>query len=406
VDLAAQELHDLAMSGGADAASAGRAAGDLRAWFASMEDTYVGMIGRRIWQALADSLHDVRASVPARADVSGARAQGPDPRVVPRLQWSLLGWAALVLMLGTAAWRGLLGALPALALAMAGLMCWLGLAAIGYPRQARQLREEPASARLQARRLANALANVRLRADTYAQYVAWASVVGAFLHDPFGRTRDGKDRPVPVGGPLPVPSSWPRRAVAGGGSTTTRTTWEHLFRVGWLAALWEDVLASAPATLGSSGRDLDEPEALFADRAVAPDSSLSQWGEAVRRDGVGSTAGDLFWHRATAQLLGSDAALLGSLIKRIRLAGADPRRSVRISGTELFHELASLVHRPSYFRPDLFTSQVSVDGGNEVRQCVVVTTMMADPGPVTGPRTSPGPGKGPVGAVSASAAAD
>ncbi len=198
--------------------------------------------------------------------------------------------------------------------------------------------------------LRSALADLDRTLMAYRQYTHWATVLGVFLHQPFGPPLPAPPESQQLAGALPRSvHAGVARPVASAVADTARDVRRHLFRAGWLQvpydALLRDISRYTPAAEyrahGSSAR-------IYSDPGAADTSPLAQFSRALATSGVRGTGGDLQWAalqplltgmpERSAQLL-SDIRWSGDRLARPLPAGADsPAAGLPFDGTVLKEE--------------------------------------------------------------------
>ncbi|HST81255.1 MAG TPA: hypothetical protein VLL08_05915, partial [Kineosporiaceae bacterium] len=149
---------------------------------------------------------------------------------------------------------------------------------------------------------------------------------------------------------------------------------------GWLALLWDQVLADAPgqlvrggAAVGWKGGSVSRDD-LLADR-MADGSSLRAWSALVREQGLPSGPGEAIWLDAREQLFGHRASgLAQELFSQIDLVGRDGAAETS-SGEAFLTGLLTAVRQPRDFDRELFTAA----GRTGASTSVASTYVVADP---------------------------
>ncbi len=228
-----------------------------------------------------------------------------------------------------------------------------------------------------SRNLAHAANALHVATTLYQQYLAWSSVLGAFLREPFG--------PVPPVQPVVRLEGLLPRAVGFGVAEpvderiaeVAHALGAVMFERGWLSDLWQAFYEDAGRRLGSAGLVLrDEPRALLSDRARDEDSLLVTWAAAVQQDGVTGDAGDRLWQAARGRLLmrGADA-LCSSLFTRVEVQAQQDHGITRlIDGSQFFTQLSDALDNVGgqAFSPSLFSPTATSQGLHLVTATVAV----------------------------------
>jgi hypothetical protein len=239
--------------------------------------------------------------------------------------------------------------------------------------------EQPADrADVLARNVARAAHEAHTLSLAYLQYLEWAPVLGRFLREPLGTVTPATEEPLPDG-------SLPRaiglgRAVPQAGAGLVDEVRDDVLGPGWMAPLWDDVLAEAPGQLagderlpGREGR-LIQPEDLLCDR-MTDGSPLRSWSALVRDQGLPPGYGDAAWRSARGRLFGDRApALTRELFAQVQTRGRDGGPALS-SGDDFLTGLLTALRRPRSFDRELFTAAGRTTASTEVAWTYVV----ADP---------------------------
>jgi hypothetical protein len=292
-----------------------RVAERLHAWRASINPAFTSRVGSRLADEQRRRAAEVRRLndelVTTMAATEAPTATRSDQLDVVKVLLGLLGgWAVLALMM----WLSLRyhWFTPKKVLIIGGVvgLAWLTWLVIVLVRQQKRIFATLAARnRMLARHeaavhnLGYAVSELRVVAVLYSQYLAWATLLGAFLRQPFGQVSPPVVAPH-LAGPLP-------RAMGLGRALPDRDQIDRathdlgatVFASGWLSPLWASFVADAPRRLGRDGLPLrDDPSLLFRDEATNANTPLRLWKQAVVSDGVLGAAGDELWSRARGRL--------------------------------------------------------------------------------------------------------
>jgi hypothetical protein len=160
----------------------------------------------------------------------------------------------------------------------------------------------------------------------YAQYVRWATVLGAFLAEPLGRS-DANVSTTPALGPGLPHATGLGVAVASADTVASVAAdlGARVFTVGWLDEPFAALLAEAPSRLGTAGTALTHDRTLlWSDPGSGPASLLGPWAETLRASGTGAAGAGPLWRRALERLAAPDLAEVRSrLFATVRVTSAD-----------------------------------------------------------------------------------
>jgi hypothetical protein len=185
----------------------------------------------------------------------------------------------------------------------------LGGAFVTYLRGQRDLfqqlhaRETAVSgARASENNLVQVLREAQHLATTYRVGLAWAQVIGAFVHQPLPPSGEATEPSKTLAGPAP-------RAMSFGVARSSETEMarvahllrQQTFRVGWLSQPWQSFLSSLASQLGASVAGIGEQSLLDLD----PEDSLGllqTWSSKLTIEGNRSAAADELWAKSQSLL--------------------------------------------------------------------------------------------------------
>jgi hypothetical protein len=159
------------------------------------------------------------------------------------------------------------------------------------------------------RNLVQVLREAQHLATTYRVGLAWAQVIGAFLHRPLPPSGEATEPSKTLAGPAP-------RAMSFGVARSSKTEMarvahllrQRTFRVGWLSQPWQSFLSSLTTQLGASAAGFGERSLLELD----PEDSvnlLGAWSSTLTIEGNRSTAADELWVKSQSLLQNGDPAV-------------------------------------------------------------------------------------------------
>ncbi len=393
-DVRTGELLDGALRQLAEAASResreGAAERDrLQDWRHRLKSSYLGQIGAHIdrhLRARLEELLDTLAELERAAEEGNADedtvAQGESLGSGLRR-----GVLALLVILAVIVFARLPGPLTNSQAAMAitvTLLIWAGVSAAAFftstqRRFAQLCAEQPADrAEILARNLARTAQEAHTLSVAYLQYLEWAPVLSQFFREPLGRVVAPADPPS-LGGPLPRAMRLGRaRPDAEAGSRVGGEVRDLVLGPGWLALLWEDLLAEAPGQLARAGRTVSwkgspiAPDELLADR-MADESGLRAWSAVVREEGLPAGPGTAIWLTARDRLFShSSSRMAQELLSHIDLIGRDDAHQTA-SGEAFLAGLLTAVRQPRDFDRELFTAAGRTGAGTSVTSTYVVS---------------------------------
>lgn len=171
--------------------------------------------------------------------------------------------------------------------------------------------------------LRHASNDLRRLTELYGHYLVWSRVAGAAIAKPFGDPPPPQPDPEPISDGLPMATRFGVAQVQPDQvSRAVVTIRRDLYRIGWLAVPWEQLMKEAGARIGPEAYEVSErPERLYG-MAPGPDSLLSRWADVLERQGTGRTSGDQIWQYVVTTFDGPQAELKQSLITQVRGAGA------------------------------------------------------------------------------------
>jgi hypothetical protein len=392
VDVRAHEqLAERLATAAAGSVELARAAERLQVWRTSINRAFTSRIGnhlaleQRKRVAEVKRLNDELVATMAATDVPTATRN--DQLNVIRILLGLLGgWVVLAALM----WLSLRYQwfAPKKVIITGGVVAvaWLTWLTVVLVRQQRRIFTALAArngmlARHEAavHNLGHAVSELRVVAVLYSQYLAWATVLGTFLREPFGRLSPPVIAPH-LAGPLP-------RAMGLGRAMPDPDQIDHathdlgatVFASGWLKPLWETFVGDAPRRLGRDGLPLrDDPSLLLRDEATNATTPLRLWKQAVVDEGILGAAGDELWSRARGRLQEQGSIRLAeTLLRDVDVIG---RAGARPDGAGFLTELVGTLGDPSayHFSTALFEPAAASQEHHRVVETLVVG---GDPAP-------------------------
>jgi hypothetical protein len=359
-----------------------RVAERLHAWRAGINPAFTSRVGSRLSDeqrkraAEVRRLNDELVTTMAATDAPTA-TRNDQSDVVKVLLGLLGGWAVLALMMWLSLrydWFS-----PNKVLIIGGVVgfAWLTWLVIVLVRQQKRIFATLAARnRMLARHeaavhnLGYAVSELRVVSVLYSQYLAWSTLLGAFLREPFGQVSSPVVAPH-LAGPLP-------RAMGLGRALPDRDQIDRathdlgatVFASGWLGALWASFVADAPRRLGRDGLPLrDDPSLLLRDEATNPNTPLRLWKQAVVSEGVLGAAGDELWSRARARLQEQGSVRLAeTLFRDVDIIGQTLHGARgRTDGAAFLTQLVGALDDPSAYHFSTALFQPAAAGQEEHR---------------------------------------
>jgi hypothetical protein len=187
-------------------------------------------------------------------------------------------------------------------------------------------------------------------ARTYRVGLAWAQVIGAFVHQPLPPSSNAADSSKTLAGPVPMAMSFGvARSSATEVARVAHLLRERTFCLGWLARPWQ-------AFLGSLGSQLGVAAAALGNRSLfdlTPEDGLAllnDWSLTLAAEGNRSVAADELWARSRSSLL-DESGVNGMIISVVAATG-----SGRVEEVPMLDFLAA-VERTD--RPDTFLASAA-----------------------------------------------
>jgi len=171
--------------------------------------------------------------------------------------------------------------------------------------------------------LRHASNDLRRLTELYGHYLVWSRIAGAAIARPFGDPPPAEPDPEPISDGLPMATRFGVAEVQPDQvSRAVVTIRRDLYRVGWLAVPWEQLMKEAGARIGPEAYEVSErPERLYG-MPPGRESLLSRWADVLEADGTGRTSGDQIWQYVVSTFDGPQADLKHSLITQVRGAGS------------------------------------------------------------------------------------
>jgi hypothetical protein len=313
---------------GLPASTALQALGD---WKAKHFDSFAASVGTRIGVAFASVNAEIRGYLEqfqraAELDDIVSGIQTKQKRLARVLQVLSIVFVAIIVVVVALFLTSVIGLVVLVITAIGALIAWLISSFIVFIRGQRELfalinarRTLLSEDELARRNLKHALREATRLSDCYSQFLAWSSILGAFLAAPFGRTKDSsnvKERAL-VGLPMGVrlgTASAPEPDLAVAALELQHDT----FSVGWLSGCWDATVAAAHTQIGPRGIELrNDSRAIFRERADGEGSLLELWVDGIARDGADPSIGDRAWTKMLSSLLGDRRAVADLLLDRV-----------------------------------------------------------------------------------------
>lgn len=361
----------------------GRAQHDLVNWRDSTQrPSYSGQVGLLLTAALEQLREEVqrysdqirRLSQP-QDDSGFVERQAKRARM---MRWALIGAVAVLVGLGVARWQEWLTWSDVLGYGAGALLVASIVIVIVYSLGQRDLYQllnrrgiDLSEAEAAARNLDLALGDLARVSALYGQYLHWATVLGAFLHEPFGPRQPVTDQFQILGGELP--RSLQVGVVEASDvaiDATARDVRSRLLQTTWLDDPYHALLRDAWMLCGRAGDEVRaNPDRLFEDLARSEDSALSQFTSSLVRSGIPQRTGDDFWARARTVLISMPEARQ-AFLAGVTWAGEAGRRTPTFSLAESSSRARPFDHS-SFIAEHMSGHELTVD---------VSATVLVNPG--------------------------
>jgi hypothetical protein len=312
---AQQAADDVITQLASEETGGGRVKEQFEQWRHRMASSYTGRIGQRLskelrarQERLAELMAIVsQASVPEIDDVLTAEHE----RLRRTLKHWILGFFGIV---AVSVFVGILGVIGVLTLTVASAVAAIAWLVHGVWRalgHQRKIFAAMNSLKAESDALDYAALNVSLAASAlyrvatlYSQYLAWAPILGQFLHQPFGPP-PLRPTPARLNGLLPRSVGFgvatPDAQAVGNAAAELA---QQVFEAGWLSELWTTMIAQAPEQLGPRAAEIrSNGHELLSDPAIEDTSLLRQWSALVAEGGVPAGVGDEMWRRSRDVLM-------------------------------------------------------------------------------------------------------
>lgn len=315
---------------------------DLTAWRARSQRSYGAQVGGALARAL-DSARTEAADLLRRIEAAGDidALDGAAAAKQKRLAMWMKVFAGVFLVVlvvtgvltGTKAISFSAGAATAAIAFVVWAVATVWTFMLGQRELFRELtRRRQGESALEADRanLEAALRDIARLTEAYGQYLSWSRALGAVLNAPFGPEAPAAERPVWIGGGLPLST---RIGVAAPENVLVADAALHirrgLFGTGWLSAVWERAIAGAGEALGPSGRDLREnPSIVYGQQGRGSGSGLDLWSQRLATGDIVGQGSDAMWRGVLDELRSADNPLNASLVSRVQVMVDGIRRDV------------------------------------------------------------------------------
>jgi len=352
--------QQLARPGTGAATSASRAREQMIAVADPLRESYAGNVGERIGSSVERTCKELAALLSQLSATT--RLPDPPPELTAATQklsrtlrmYTLL-WASASVIIALLAWSDLVPLQIPVGMLLALLLCWVLASGNAFYRftqaeLARRMPRAPADEQLDVlrRNIVRATRAVHVSATLYREYLAWAPVLGSFVTAPFGTPGPAQLSAREVG-------RLPRSvglAVAAPNPDDLHKVSDRLaglmFPIGWMGAVWEDVVQDVPLHLLS---------------------------ERVRSAGIGNGAAGASWASLRARLDAETEQLVhGVLLSTVRVDVPGRQGSSATLPSEEFLKglvVPAAAGRPS-FRADVLTKDARLAGWGAVKSSVLI----------------------------------
>lgn len=359
----------------------------LRNWQAQFEQTYAFRVGSKIatgHAAIVDEVQQLLQVVQNAASADDMLA-GIVARQKRLAFWMkvLLGvlFGALILI-GILVASVVLDPVEAVIASVASVACWFAATMITFMSGQRELfrllharRVLVSGDEVARKNLRHALRDLRRIGEAYSQFLAWSSVLGLVLEEPFGRiSRSGLGPVTSVEG-VPLNVRIASASAEEPALDLAAAELRHdLFAVGWLTRSWELTISGAGKALGARGHHLSgNPEAIFRQPGDGEMSLLPEWMHVLEDRGIGTKAGDELWAAALARLTDGMSTTAETLLRTVTEARS--ATSVESPRLDFISQLAAASDSDSRHH---FQGALLSDGAQSSDRAAVVQSFYAD----------------------------
>lgn len=303
----------------------------LDGWQRETADSFGVAVGRRLADAFADRYDEVR-NLLSRLNAAPAVPAEPG-RNTKQARWIQVVIVLLVLLssaLGYLAYREMLVWWWAVLIAVGAALLGFGLTFVAFMRDKQELFQLMNKRRLllnqrevDLQNLRTALRDLNRLSQAYSEFLCWSRALGAFLAAPLGPDNYEARATLRVSWGLPLSTAvgyaTPPEAEIDNAVGHLR---RELFGVGWLGAVWEELVMAADPTPGDDREATVQDSALWHQPGRDSGSVLDRWSAELFSGQRTSTGAEATWRRAQRALHGSMAQLAESLVHRVEVPGA------------------------------------------------------------------------------------
>lgn len=291
---------------------------DLRQWMQKYSHSYATQVGSRIGHALMAVASEAQTLLTqirkaASADELLTSVLGRQKKLALTMKVLLaaflVGIAVIIFLVSTVVIEPGIGAAACAIL----FLVWILITFLVFVNGQRKLfqmlnarSEELSADEITRKNLRYALTDLRRLRDAYRQYLAWSRVLGAVLHEPFGRASvQGQANTEFLRG-LPLNAKVGCAAVQEETMAVAAAELRReIFTVGWLSRPWELAILNAGRQLGAQGYELTaQPQAIFRQQGDGDRSLLQAWIQVLDKHGVDPEAGQELWRSVLKDLDG------------------------------------------------------------------------------------------------------
>ncbi|MEV7132610.1 hypothetical protein AB0N24_06930 [Arthrobacter sp. NPDC093128] len=359
----------------------------LRNWKAPFEDTYAFRVGSKIaashaavTEEVQQLLHVVRSAASADDMLAGIVARQKRLSVWMKALLGVL--VAVTVVIGILLVAAVLDPAVAVIAFAVALLGWFVATMVTFMKGQQELfrllharRQLVNGDEVARKNLRHALRDLRRLGEAYSQFLAWSSIVGMVLKEPFGRvTVSGPRQATSVEG-LPLNVRVATATADGAALDLAAAQLRHdLFVVGWLTRSWELAISDAGRVLGARGHQLSgQQDAIFRQPGDGDMSLLPEWIGILQDRGIGTTAGDELWAAALAHLTDGRSDTAGALLRSVTEV-----RSTAPAESPLHEFMSELAAAGRGEGRHYFDGAVLSDGAQSSDQAAVVQSFYAD----------------------------
>ena len=360
-------------------------------WRQRVTITYTGRIAQRLSTeliALQQRLAELMDII-SRTDVPEVdEALSEEQRKMKRSFWRwLLGFFAIAAVAVVVGSFGLIGVLLLVVLSLLVEIGWTARSVLRALKHQQRIFAVLNSRKAATDAIDHASMNVALVASAlyrvatlYSQFLAWAPILGQFLHEPFGPT-------PPNGSPARLKGLLPRSVGFGVAlpdetvvANTAAELSQQVFEAGWLSELWRTMIGQAPDQLGPRAVEIrSDPNSLLADPADDETSLLRQWSALISENGVPRGVGDEMWRRSRDVLMRRGLRDVSGDLFNVVEVQAQERHGITapVGGDTFFAPLIDSLHDidKQVFLTALFEAQAQVNGLHRVAVTIAIAPL-------------------------------